>query len=260
MVLIRCPQCGQRVLNVATTCPKCSFLLIQNPNQEGGEQTLAECRRCGKMVDKHAVVCPYCAYPARARRHLRMAFWGVTGVVAAAAAAIVGTQIQAESSGRISVPSRSAAEPPPTPAVTPPSSQRDATPPGGPGPQMAARDTAPALRDTVPARTRPTQPDTMPAPRVIAPPVAAPRPDTTTAARPRDLRARWTLNWVNVREGRSVDFPIVRVLRPGVEVQIRDPRAGGWWEVYYAGERIGFIAGSELSEQPPPDTLGVPIR
>jgi hypothetical protein len=60
---------------------------------------------------------------------------------------------------------------------------------------------------------------------------------------------RWTADWANVRERRSVEAPVVLVLDPNEAVQV-DSLRGGWWAAYVGGQRIGYVANSVLREQP----------
>lgn len=98
--------------------------------------------------------------------------------------------------------------------------------------------------------------------RSITPPRQPPPPDTATAGRrPRPSpplatgvrNTRWSIDWVNVREGRGVDNAIVTVLRPGVQVQLADQR-GGWWAVYLDGTFVGYASGALFGFDPPADT------
>lgn len=77
----------------------------------------------------------------------------------------------------------------------------------------------------------------------------------TPAARsnPGSRDTRWSLDWVNIREGRGVASAIVTVLKPGVEVQVADQR-GGWWAVYVDGSFVGYASGSLFGVTPPADT------
>jgi hypothetical protein len=61
---------------------------------------------------------------------------------------------------------------------------------------------------------------------------------------------RWTVDWANVRESRSVDSPVVRVLAPRQRVSVARMREG-WWEYYEEGTMRGYIANSLLGSQPP---------
>ncbi len=79
---------------------------------------------------------------------------------------------------------------------------------------------------------------------VTAPPIATPKtagPSTQT---------KWTTTWVNVREGRGTDTPVVQVIRPGQRVEV-DSLQGRWWGLYVDGERIGYVANSVLQNESP---------
>lgn len=98
--------------------------------------------------------------------------------------------------------------------------------------------------------------------RLITPQRQPPPLDTATAGRrPRPSpplatgvrNTRWSIDWVNVREGRGVDNAIVTVLRPGVQVQLADQR-GGWWAVYLDGTFVGYASGALFGFEPPADT------
>jgi uncharacterized protein YgiM (DUF1202 family) len=64
---------------------------------------------------------------------------------------------------------------------------------------------------------------------------------------------RWVSNWANVRQGRSLDSPVLQVLPPGRRVVVAN-LADGWWEVYLEGRFSGYISGSLLLRELP-DTL-----
>lgn len=98
------------------------------------------------------------------------------------------------------------------------------------------------------------------APRAAEVPDRPPWEATAPAPSPTDSAAtqtKWTLDWVNVRQGRALDAPVVRILRPGSAVQVAD-RQSGWWALHLDGRVIGYVAGSVLGDQPPaamrPDT------
>jgi hypothetical protein len=56
MVMIRCPSCGQHVLDVASSCPKCRRVLIQNPLETHDWGALRACGRCGKHIAREVVL------------------------------------------------------------------------------------------------------------------------------------------------------------------------------------------------------------
>ena len=85
-------------------------------------------------------------------------------------------------------------------------------------------------------------------------PVVSESPGASVAPlHPAEVVVRWVANWANVREGRSLNSPVLRVLRPGQEVVVAN-RAGGWWEVYLDGKFAGYVAGSLLLAERPPDS------
>ena len=88
MALIKCPRCGQTVLSVASVCPKCSYLLLQNPTPQGEGEEFTTCRRCGKIIRQDTEACEFCAYPHLARRRIRAAAWTVVGVAIVAFGAL----------------------------------------------------------------------------------------------------------------------------------------------------------------------------
>jgi hypothetical protein len=63
---------------------------------------------------------------------------------------------------------------------------------------------------------------------------------------------KWTVDWANVREGRALGTRVVRVLRPGSSVRVTD-RQAGWWALYADGRVVGYVAGSVLADEPPPE-------
>ena len=88
MALIKCPQCGQTVLSVASTCPKCSHLWLQ-ARAQGDDREFTHCRRCEKIIPRNVAICEYCGYPQLARRRLRVAL-GLVLAAAALVAVIIG--------------------------------------------------------------------------------------------------------------------------------------------------------------------------
>ena len=216
MALIKCPQCGQTVLSVASVCPKCSYLLLQHATPQGEDGGFVDCRRCGKVISATAVDCEFCGYPQRFRRHLRRAL-GAIGVLALAAIGILVIR-----------------------AVTGTGGDADAL--------------APRATDSVPAAV--PQPAVAEPDSEIPLAVAAPAVDTSSAVRqdsqpvaPVTL-TRWTITWANVREARNTASAVIRILRPGDSVAVAEP-AGGWWRVYDRGEPVGFVAIDLLSAEPP---------
>lgn len=216
MALIKCPQCGQTVLSVASVCPKCSYLLLQHATPQGENGGFLNCRRCGKVISATAIDCEYCGYPQRFRRHLRRVL-GTVGLLVLIAIGVIVVRAVTGTGGDIDSPAPSAADP------------------------FPATEPRPAV----------AQPDSETVPGVVTPTV-----DTSTAVvqdtqpvAPLTLR-RWTITWANVRDGRTTASAIVRVLRPGDSVAVAEP-GGGWWRVYERGEPIGYVAIDLLSTQKP---------
>lgn len=76
--------------------------------------------------------------------------------------------------------------------------------------------------------------------------VAAPN---VTAAALTPLR-RWVWSAANVREGRGTNTPVVRTLPAGTEIGVMNAESN-WWEVYIAGQQIGFISNTVIHRDPP---------
>ncbi|MBI2614182.1 MAG: zinc-ribbon domain-containing protein [Gemmatimonadetes bacterium] len=114
----------------------------------------------------------------------------------------------------------------------------------------ALRERGPEATPAAPvARSEPQQT------RAVAAAAAAPAPELAASTSSLDTVAtetRWTLDWANVREGRGLETRVVRVLRPGSSVRVTD-RQAGWWALYANGRVVGYVAGSLLSDQPPPE-------
>ncbi len=230
MVMIACPHCGQRVLDVASSCPKCGHVLIQNPLEAGDGTRLTACRRCGKHIDRDAVQCPFCGCHVRRSRLVRR---GVGGL--AAVAVVVGGLVVLARVGVLHGPPWRSngvgpAEATTTPHPVPPSPESTVT-------------AAPLV--VGPAETITARPDSAP------PPLPAVRATPTPRAEPRlpALSAKWTAEWANVRADRTIESAVTRVLPPGARVEIGDLE-GGWWAVYENGVRIGYIANSVLGDTP----------
>lgn len=205
MTLIKCPQCGRKVLSVASTCPHCSFSLSEQRVKDAHRSSGTHCAECHRIIPAGAKQCPYCraAAPARPRW-----LWGAAAAATAVAAAVIGLLLL----GRLGhQPERA----PPTPAAAPTQSRVDSVA-AQPPPQAAP----------ITARTEPPSPE---------------QPVTVV---------RWTSTWVNVREDRSPDAPVIRILNPGERVDVADLQRG-WWAVYRGGEMLGYVARSLIIEQPP---------
>lgn len=239
MTYIRCPECGQKALSVATQCPKCGFVLTQNPMQSGGTRGLVECRECQKMIPRGVAECPYCGYTGRSL------LWPVLAVVVTVVVVggagygvwwLVSGSEQAD-----------AVRPQLPPAFV--SASRDTGTTRGPATRdsVAAADTGRAAMDTSAAAPRAGQPlDTA---RAATPPVTpAPRPPAPTS-----LLVRWTDNWVNLREGPGLGYDVVRIILPGTRIEVGRSQSG-WWPVWEQGDVVGYVAGSELARTPPDST------
>lgn len=228
--MIRCPECGQSVLDIASSCPRCHHVLIQNPLETHDWGDLRVCGRCGKHIPKGAAVCPFCGHQVQFRRRVWLAVVG-----AGLAVVVVGSGVVAWRSGLLRLPlgGRSAAEPAPAVAESVP-------------PADSAAASQPVVTEEAPGVAPPQ------APAIVA---AAPQPETAVRNAPPveqvpTLVTRWTSDWVNVREERNVESSQVRVLRPGSAVEVGDWR-GGWWALYEGGRRIGYVANSVLTTTPP---------
>jgi len=234
MVMIRCPNCGQRVLDVATACPQCHQVLLQNPLETHNWGALRECGRCHKHIDRDAIVCPYCGHRVRAARVATRIIAGLFLVVVLVAAVIAAFRAGIVSAVREAfVRPAPASEASPAPLRTPP------------GPALAEPQpevTVPPVIAAVPESTTTEE----------RPPAPTPQPTAQTpteVASPAALVTRWTVEWANVRAERTVESPVVRVLAPNVRIQVADMR-GGWWALYDGGAVVGFVANSLLRPAP----------
>jgi hypothetical protein len=231
MVMITCPQCGQHVLDVASACPKCGCVLMQNPLEAGGGTSLMACRRCGKHIDRDAVLCPFCGYHVRRSGLLRRGALGLAGL-----AVVVGGTAVLVRTGVLPAPPWHVKH-------------------GGPAAVAAPRRAVPLLADTTataaPIVVTPSEEAAVtrigppPPPPGAVPSAPAPQTEATVPA----LRAKWTAEWANIRADRTVESAVVRVLAPGMRVEIGD-LTGGWWAVYEHGARVGYIANSVLGDAP----------
>ena len=219
--MITCLKCGHTELSVASTCPNCSRRLTPDPiAAAGGLNDLVECPRCSKLLDRRTPTCRHCGYAARRARRVRRAAVIAAGVTVVAV--IWGISFKAPP------PDETAARAAPTPEE-----------PAGP------------LEEMMIARA---PPDTTPTDLPAARPGPAPPPEPPEPIPP----ARWTNNWVNVREDRSVNAPVVRILRPGTRVEIGD-RARGWWAVSIEGVPVGYVSSELLDTAPPAPSDSAPL-
>jgi hypothetical protein len=97
--------------------------------------------------------------------------------------------------------------------------------------------------------------------RAASPPVdaalqraASPPGEVSPSSPPEGGVVRWVSNWANVRQGRSLESPVLRVLPPGRQVVVAN-RVNGWWEVYLEGRFAGYIAGSLLRTELPDTSI-----
>lgn len=242
MTLIKCPSCDHTISSVASKCPRCGYLLTQPRFQQGNKGTLSECRRCGGKVLSKARVCPYCGLTKPARRSRMLALLVVGGL--AASIALLSLQDRLAPGGLPIADTVTAADPitdlgvataAPRPAPAPPAARgTPASVPDSPAVAVASRDSLPvgAAGDSVAAR------DTMADPAAAVAVPAVP------------LQTRWAADWANIREGRSLDAPVVGLVRRGEMVQVAN-QAEGWWEVYRGGRFLGYVAADLLLTEPP---------
>jgi hypothetical protein len=83
-----------------------------------------------------------------------------------------------------------------------------------------------------------------------APSARAPAPEVRPAAG--QAGRRYARTWVNVREGRGRDTPVIRVLNPGEAVRV-DSLIKGWYRVLVDGLPLGYVHRRQLDAVPPPD-------
>jgi len=244
VTLIKCPQCGQTVLSVASACPRCSSPLRSARFPQSWEGTLTECRQCGNPISSGVIACPYCGVRRPATRRAR------TFAVAAVTLVLVGAV-----TARAVMPHHASR---PAPADSSAERASGPTEPAALGrvtPNPSPKEPAPALAkaaDTVPVATVP-----LPAPESVivnlpsienpAPKAAVPSPQPDTAAR---REARWARVYANVRASPTETATIVRVLKPGQRIEVSGGPIG-WSLVYVDGQRAGYVGSVLLSHQPP---------
>jgi Bacterial SH3 domain len=64
-----------------------------------------------------------------------------------------------------------------------------------------------------------------------------------------DVEVRWTSTWVNVRQSRSLDSPVLIVLDPGERVEVSN-RQGPWWQAHLNGRPVGYLSNAVLTAAP----------
>lgn len=205
------------MLSVASRCPHCRAILMRTSFEERGQEPMKIPR--GVLLGAGAVL-----------------------VVLLAGFALV-----AAFRGRARpLPHAAVAAPPPAAALqapsTPPAmeSAPDSNQAALPPPAAASIEAAPPAAETHAAResAQPAEP------AAIVPPIT-----------PSDVREnRWTLDWVNVREGPGLETASIRVLPPGKQVEAGE-RQSGWRMVYLNGSAVGWVANSLLGATPPADSL-----
>jgi uncharacterized protein YgiM (DUF1202 family) len=177
-------------------------------------------------------VCPYCGLNAPGRRPRVAALFAV-GVIVSALAILalqermVSSQLSLADSGAApgAIPEEPAARPPVESASVPaaPAAPNPLPPPAGPRDTVAATPAAESLAAVAPsADSVPTVP----------------------------TQTRWAADWANIREARSLEGPVVGLVRRGEPVQVAN-QVEGWWEVYRDGRFIGYVAGDLLLAEPP---------
>jgi len=60
MALIDCPQCGHKVMSVASTCPECGFSLTEQRKRDSHSMRVAICRHCNREIAVTSKLCPHC--------------------------------------------------------------------------------------------------------------------------------------------------------------------------------------------------------
>jgi predicted RNA-binding Zn-ribbon protein involved in translation (DUF1610 family) len=188
MALIDCPQCGHKVLSVASTCPKCGFSLSEQRKKDAHFSKNVECRTCRREIAPGSRICPHCGEVNPVRR---FQMWPIAGVLVLAM--LIATPL-------IFWYGREDATQPPV--------------------SLPAAQTSPVQQDTLPSDSAVADSTPVTPPIVAAPPV---EPTQT-----RSTMTRWTNNWANVRAGRGTTDTIVSVLVPGQMVEVADPQDGWW--------------------------------
>lgn len=244
MALIKCPQCTQTVLSIASRCPRC-FSDLKNPSEFGINNEMTECRKCGRGMLARMSACPHCG--ARRTSASTVGF----AVMAVAALGLIGFAVW------------SVIRQPPATAVA-----LTTVAPAAAVDSIATK-TAPAveLRTIAPPlRVRPitgggsrsdsASPDSS-AERALA--IARAREALAQATQPADdsagsgpsvgIKVRWAAQWANVRGAPSADSEVVEVLKPGQQIAI-GARRGGWLLVVENGREVGYVAGDLVVDRP----------
>lgn len=228
MALIACPSCGHTVSSVASACPRCGHQLEQPRYHQGSAGSLAECRKCGRQVLTKVRLCPYCGTKRPGRRATLIPLL-LVGVLALAGYAAF--EFGYLSRVGFLLP----------PVNTLPLMNREQQRP-------QPRPAEPAPQDQEPAPSQPLEAIEL-RERAVQPAEEQPA-DTVPPAPARPAAIRWTTDWTNIRQGRSIQSPVVSVLRPGQRVEVTN-LTQGWWELHVGGRFVGYVAGSALVSQPP---------
>lgn len=246
MTLIKCPNCGRTVLSVASVCPRCSVPLTRERPPHTWAGTLTECRRCGHPVTTETSVCPHCSIRKPGRYVISPVALAVLAValVSTVTLGVVVPRL-ADLSERLPSAPPIRAAPPLLKRLVPPVSRASSI--------FAA--SPPALADTHAADNVAQNDSGVPKDSTRATdsiplkPSGADQPPSAPGVMP---YTRWvTSMWVNVREGPADSTPVVAVLRPGQRVEAGAPTRDGWQMVYVDGRRVGYVARSLLTSQPP---------
>ena len=251
MSFVKCPQCSQSVLSVASRCTRC-FAELKVPGETGLRGEMTECRKCRQGMLARMSACPHCGIrqPATPARGLMVAL--------VAALALVGFAITAV----LRQPSRT------TPSSLPAA-------PGQPAGVAPASRQAPLELSTIarPLRVRPvTEADRADsnahrsreqvdsaiarARQALGAAVQpAGKPDSASSRRLAaasdrvSTRSKWVTRWANLRGAPNGDSEVVQVLRPGQQIAVAGG-SGGWWLVLENGRQLGYVAKDLVGDRP----------
>jgi len=232
MALINCPQCGHKVMSVASTCPKCGFSLSEQRKKDAHFSKTVQCKNCRREIAPGSRICPHCGDVRPVRRYKPWPMLTVLGLAIVTVASLILWSGRQE--GSQPEEPRQVAQAQPTPPDTP---ETDST-------TSDSTESEPTAADSIPVAT----------PIVAAPAIDS--ADTTATV------MKWTADWANVRSGRGMLDSIVHILRPGQPVQVADLE-DSWWAVFQDGRRIGFVSRTLILDQPPqlePDTARAELR
>ncbi len=64
MALIKCPECGSEISDMATSCPQCGYPIQEyfddTPYDVISNHETKKCVHCGRDIPKRIAKCPYC--------------------------------------------------------------------------------------------------------------------------------------------------------------------------------------------------------